>query len=165
MENGEMLMKGQGETDESGYSEKKLDQNVDLQAGQWLDLQQGSTQTSKNKQQTVKKSQNKEPKTNQKQGGIKAKPPIQSSHTVSGTIMKQDEKLVQAVDRINAELQSTIDVYLKILVEDIDKAEDVLRGIIDLQGTQKSLLQALKWEAKGDLDISKLPKQVQNLLK
>lgn len=174
MENGEIMMKKREEVDESGYSEKKVDQNIDLQAGQWLDLNQGPT-TQVNPQQTQNKSKKNKNKTqatstknvpakNQKQQKteeVKEEVPQQSLDPV----VKRDKKILEAIDSVGIQLEKKIDIYLQKIVSNIDEAEVELREIIELQTTQKSLLQTLKWEAKGSLDVSKLSKQVQNLLK
>lgn len=163
MENGELVMKDSEEVDESGYSEKKIDKNIDLQAGQWLDLQQGNKKTPP---QDIKKSSSKQQSPDKPQIRNQSdKHTLGNQQIPNQQVKKRDQKLIQAVDGVNAELQTKIDDYLRELVEDVDKADDILRRIVDLQGMQKSLLQALKWEAKGSLEVSKLPKQVQNLLK
>ncbi|MBI5045203.1 MAG: hypothetical protein HZC02_04710 [Candidatus Levybacteria bacterium] len=52
MEKGDKIVEG-FTTDEIGYSESKVDQNTELQAGQWLDFQKGS---GSNFSQTLRKS-------------------------------------------------------------------------------------------------------------
>ena len=92
---------------------------------------------------------------------MKEEIPLQSLDPV----VKRDKKILEAIDNVGIQLEKKIDIYLQKIVSNIDEAEEELRGIIELQTTQKSLLQTLKWEAKGSLDVSKLSKQVQNLLK
>lgn len=157
MENGEMKFSKKDETDQSGYSEKKLDQNTDLQAGQWLDLNQGTSTT------TVKSHKS----TDIKKQKIDKKPqnivPIVKQSFVNSS--DTYEKISRALQEVSNALVTEIEAYVSLVQEHTDQAEDGLKKIIELQTTQKSLLQALRWEAKGSLDVSKLPKQVQNLLK
>lgn len=169
------MMAKRDETDESGYSEKKIDQNTELQAGQWLDLNQGAPKKAqppkdphkprnkqdKNKKQTTGKRDTSTNTRSQQRVDKKQDRPLQQQHA-SG---KRDEKILSAINTVSFELEAKIDLYLQQIVSSIDEAETALKEISELQAVQKSLLQALKWEAKGDLDVSKLSKQVQNLLK
>ena len=90
---------------------------------------------------------------------------INSPERPNVLVVDDDKKILEAIDNVGIQLEKKIDIYLQKIVSNIDEAEEELRGIIELQTTQKSLLQTLKWEAKGSLDVSKLSKQVQNLLK
>ncbi len=145
------------ETDETGYSEKKLDKNIDLQAGQWLDLNQGaSTTTTKSHPSTSVT----------KQKPSKKSPNTPASDTQSAVnFPNSHEKMSMVLQEVSNELVLEIESYVSLIKENTDQAEERLKKILELQITQKSLLQALKWDAKGSLDVSKLPKQVQNLLK
>ena len=151
MENGEKMFIKLGDVDsdkigvdDSGYSEKKSDKDTELQAGQWLDLKQ----TSKPKQQKP-----------QKQVQQITKPsaiPSGGTHRVS---------LLNAITDINSELADEVKGYLLLVQEGNDESEQVLQRITSHQAALRALLKAIKWEQKGNLDISKLPKDVQNLLK
>ncbi len=157
MENEEIKMSKKDEMDETGYSEKKLDKNIDLQAGQWLDLNQGASTTTTT-------SHSRTSVTKQKLG--KKSPNIPVPVTQSAVnFPNSHEKMSMVLQEVSNELVLEIESYVSLVKEKIEQAEERLKKILELQITQKSLLQALKWDAKGSLDVAKLPKQVQNLLK
>lgn len=166
MENGEKMLEGHDRTksdgsrvrserlkvdpdnivvDESGYSEEKIDRDIELQAGQWLDL--NSSHKTKPAKQVAKTVQN----SSQSQRQV----PQSTSQARILFSHQQDiwEKLTNRVTLFRQELERNKDVT------------ELLQEIQQLQATHGSLLKALKWAHKGELDVTKLPKEVQNLLK
>lgn len=148
MDHGEITLPRKKNVDEGGYSEEQLDADIELQAGQWLDLKSGSKQKRSSKNQ----------------GDSQQKKTLHSSQ--KGNLPNLDkEKIIITLQKISSEIQKTQDDYIERLSTDPQSADFLLQSILDLQTAQKIFLKALKWEQKGELDVSKLPKQVQNLVK
>lgn len=151
MENGEKMLLSLKDRDDSGYSEKKVDKDIELQAGQWLDLK-SSTKASSAKQR-----------------GRPSKQKLATTSTQSPqnrvTVQGHKDALVLSIQDLSREIHDETEAYLKLIDANNDEAEEVFQRISTHQSTLRSLLKALKWEKKGQLDISKLPKEVQNLLK
>jgi len=133
------------EGDDIGFSEEALDRTIELHAGQWLDL-------SKRK---------KSPKL--------SSPPVVISQRQKITTNKSTalikEKIILQIRAINQDLKVNISDFLDLQDFGSNDAEDKLNTIFDLQTLQKVLLKSLVWVDRGELNESKLPKQLQNLLK
>lgn len=137
MENGELRISQREAGDKTGYSEVKVDRDLELQAGQWLDLK------SKTKARPQKS-----------QGNVK-------TNTPSSTL----EKLITAIGKIQSEVTVLTADYIEGIRGGTSNADTLLIQITQMQTLERSLLKALKWEQQGELDITKLPKEAQNLLK
>jgi hypothetical protein len=137
MENGELRIAQRETKDSTGYSEVKVDRDLELHAGQWLDLK-GKT---KGKQQKL----------------MATKQVVAKSATGS--------QITVALDNLQQELGLLITRYLGSVTNELEQADVLLKQITNLQSTQRVLLKAMLWEQKGELDVTKLPKEAQNLLK
>lgn len=115
------------ETD-AGYSERKLDSNTDLQAGQWLDLRKGASKTISNPQVRT---------------GSLDKTRLQKLKSYSLDLIRE----------------------LEAKVGEIGENSVNLKEVERLQSKLQVVLRAIQFEQKGSLDISKLPKEVQDLVK
>lgn len=140
MENGEKMLLSPKDTDLSGYSEKKADQDVEMQAGQWLDLKSP-----------------KKPKQSKTQSSVKPQHIPSRSSDRFAVLLDYEKKTWH-------NLEEKMRLYRDQLRGKHDVTE-LLQEIQQLQSLHNSVLKALRWEQKGSLDISKLPKEVQNLLK
>ncbi len=145
MENGEIKISEEEAVDHTGYSEKKVNKALELQAGQWLDLN--------NKKSSPQK------------GNKPLSRPVQIPQQSKSNPKKSTTNLVGAIDKVTKDVAQLIDTYLKTLDKNTDDAEKVLKDLTAAQNLQKILLKAMLFEAKGSLDITKLPKEAQNLLK
>lgn len=144
MEQGEKIFIS-NEGDDTGFSEEELDRTIELHAGQWLDL-------SKRK---------KSPK-------LSSPTPIISkiqniSTNKSSSLIK--ERILSQLRLINQDLKVNLSDFLDLQDFSSNDAEKKLNTILDLQTLQKVLLKSLVWVERGELNESKLPKQLQNLLK
>jgi len=146
MENGEKKMLSPEDTDLSGYSERKADKDIELHAGQWLDLKQ-------TKKPKVTKPQQQTPSI-QSASAYPSQKPTGSQMAI----------LLEYQQQIWTELSDAISHY-RLELKDGNDVSSLLQEIQQLQTTLGSVLKALRFEQKGSLDISKLPKEVQNLLK
>lgn len=145
MENGEVKISEEEAVDHAGYSEKKVNKALELQAGQWLDLNNKKGRPQKGNKPTSKPVQIPQlPKTNQK---------------------NSTGNLIGALDNVTKDITQLIDSYLKTLDKNTEEAERILKDLTAAQNLQRILLKAMLFESKGSLDISKLPKEAQNLLK
>lgn len=149
MENGEAKI-SEKEVDElSGFSEKQADASLELHAGQWLDL---------NNKKIVTQTKGKQTSTTKKSVNIKV-----SSSTSPNS---EFEKISNLLASVEDSLHEKISKYKsKIKSKEIGEGEVLLKEISGLQSLQKILLKALLFDSQGTLDISKLPKEAQNLLK
>lgn len=123
MENGEVMLSKQKDVDQSGYSEKKLAQNTDLQAGQWLDLKKGASKTVKPSQKTSVQSQQHKN--------------IQQVTSDKSGVVKEMLKKTSEHQKLMEEYGTLQDYYSK-------DAERLLQKIFTIQSTLKTLLQSLK---------------------
>lgn len=148
MENGEVMHLDNKDKDISGFSEKKSDQDIELQAGQWLDL--SNKQKTKNRKQSSDKAQDKQGKrANQK--------PAQTSGKTTGVIKQkklQGESTQQnlpnqsatTVDlqRYSQELTDLIQQFIALPSQTSKEAERLTQSIFTIQGRIKTLLQSLR---------------------
>jgi hypothetical protein len=144
MEQGEKIFIS-NEGDDTGFSEEALDRTIELHAGQWLDL-------SKRK---------KSPKLSSPQVVISQRQKITTNKSTA--LIK--EKIILQLRAINQDLKVNISDFLDLQDFGSNDAEDKLNTIFDLQTFQKVLLKSLVWVDRGEFNESKLPKQLQNLLK
>ncbi len=128
------------EEDETGFSEAELDKTIELHAGQWLDL----------------------PKMRNSSKPLISKIQPTASNKSSS---KKMEKILYQLRVINHDIQEKLSKFMNLENFYSDEAEKKLQIILDLQSIQKTLLKSLIWLDKGEFDESKLPKQLQNLLK
>ena len=119
MENGEVLISKQKDIDQSGFSEKKLDQDTDLQAGQWLDLKKGSAKT---------------PSPQGKQQIKKGKPQE----------ARDKEEIVKELQEQSRLYEELVQEYSRYENYHSKESERVLQRIFTVQSIIKNLLQSLK---------------------
>jgi hypothetical protein len=151
MENGEVMHLDKKDVDESGFSEEKLDQDTEMQAGQWLDLT--SKQRAKNKKQPSGKNQAGQGK------NVQQKPPsnVPSSTTGGVKVKKEKQEQVQVqqapadkasstaeLERYSQEVTDLIQQFIALPSHASKEAEKLTQSIFTLQGRIKTLLQSLK---------------------
>lgn len=133
------------EKDDTGFSEEELDKTIELHAGQWLDL-------SKRK---------KSPKLSSPKHIITK---IQNiSANKSSSLIK--ERILSQLRAVNQDLKVNLSDFLSSQDFGSNDAEKKLNTILNLQTLQEVLLKSLIWVERGEFNESKLPKQLQNLLK
>lgn len=148
MENGEVMHLDKKDIDESGFSEKKLDQDTEMQAGQWLDL--SNKQKTKNRKQSSDKAQDKLGKR------ANQKPAQPSDKTAGGTKQKKlhvettqqnlsaQPATTTDLQRYSQELSDLIQQFIALPSHTSKEAERLTQSIFTVQGRIKTLLQALR---------------------
>lgn len=137
MENGEIKLSQNEALDQSGYSEKKTNKALELQAGQWLDLNTKKSST----------------------------PPVKNQKSSKSQKGNQKDMLLSALSKIDAQIDALKEKYILCINSGKNGSEDLIKELSGLQMVERSLLKALLFDTKGSLDISKLPKEAQDLLK
>jgi len=120
---------------DDGYSEKKLDKSNDLVSGQWLDLSKGASTL------------------------IKAP----STQSVSGGKSRL-EKLVEYSQSLMREIDEKVNEYGEDALDKRDLS-GLAKEVEKLQSKLHTILRSIQFEQKGTLDITKLPKEAQDLVK
>ncbi|MBP6882038.1 MAG: hypothetical protein KBC15_00610 [Candidatus Levybacteria bacterium] len=120
---------------DDGYSEKKLDKSTDLVSGQWLDLSKGASAL--------------------------VKAPTKQS--VSGGKSRL-QKLVEYSQSLMREIDGKVNEYGDEARENKDLSR-LAKEIEKLQSKLHTILRSIQFEQKGTLDITKLPKEAQDLVK
>lgn len=120
---------------DDGYSEKKLDKSTDLVSGQWLDLSKGASAL--------------------------VKAPTKQS--VSGGKSRL-QKLVEYSQSLMREIDGKVTEYGDEARENKDLSR-LAKEIEKLQSKLHTILRSIQFEQKGTLDITKLPKEAQDLVK
>jgi hypothetical protein len=120
---------------DDGYSEKKLDKSTDLVNGQWIDLSKGASTL------------------------VKA-PRMQ---TVSDG-KKRLQKLVEYSQSLMREIDEKVNEYGEEAIDQRDLS-GLAKEVEKLQSKLHTILRSIQFEQKGTLDITKLPKEAQDLVK
>lgn len=146
MENGEAIHLEKKDVDESGFSEKKSDQDIELQAGQWLDLTNKQRAANK-KQQTgskKRKSEDRKQKTVNKKS-YKGTSSFGSSQLANKTQnLDNKDQAVGDLQKYSQELTVLIQQFVSLPSHSSKEAERITQNIFNTQARIKNILQALK---------------------
>jgi hypothetical protein len=110
--------------DETGFSEKDLDLDIEIRAGEWQNLRKFNTYLRRSRQ----------------------------------------GKIIATYQAVSNRLNQLVGMYYKFVSAEPKQAAKLLDELRRLRLIQEILLNCLIWEPKGDLEKSRVPKEVWELI-
>ena len=111
--------------EETGFSEKEMDLDIEIRAGEWQSLRRFKTYQQRSRQ----------------------------------------GKIIATYQAVSNRLNQLVGMYYKLMANNPQKGEKMLRELKKLRMIQEILLQCMVWEPKGELEKDKVPQEVWDLIK